>query len=298
MTRKIFLPSLFALVLCTSCGDGEPTYDASGIFEITEVIVSAEGTGQIVTFNIQEGDNLTAGQAVGCIDTIQLSLRREQLLATQSATDSKHLNENKQLASLRQQIANLERERKRFEGLLAENAATQKQVDDINYQIEVLRRNLAATGEQLAGTNSSLDGQSRSLAAQISQTEDAIRKSVIVSPITGTVLASYAEQGEYATTGKPLFKVADVSRMKLRAYITADQLTGLKLGQAATVYADQGTDSRKAYKGKVVWISDKAEFTPKTIQTRDERANLVYAVKIEVANDGLIKDGMYGEVEF
>ncbi len=285
-----------ALALLAACSKGDADYDASGVFETTEVIVSAKGTGEIQSFTIEEGQEVKPGEVLGCIDTLQLSLKKRQLSATMSATDSKRLNESRQVSSIRQQITNLQREKKRFVELLAAHAATAKQVDDINYQIEVLQQQLAATQEQIGSNNSSLGKQSAGIGAQMAQIEDQIRNAVITSPIKGVVLTKYAETGEYAVLGRALFKVSDVSCMKLRAYITADQLTTLKIGQKVKVFADQGKEDRKAYDGVVAWISDKAEFTPKTIQTRDERANLVYAVKVEVKNDGLIKRGMYGGV--
>lgn len=291
----ILAVSLLALGACTS---QEENYDASGIFETTEVIVSAKGTGELQSFRIEEGQAVQQGEVVGLIDTLQLSLRDRQLAATLLATESKRLNETNQVAHLRQQIENLQREKERFTALLNAKAATAKQVDDIDYQIKVLQNQLVATQEQINSSNSSLSRQSESIQAQRAQMEDQIRNAMISSPITGTVLTKYAEQGEFAVPGKALFKVADVSQMKLRAYITADQLTQLKLGQQVTVYADSGETDRKSYTGRVVWIADKAEFTPKTIQTRNERANLVYAVKIAVENDGFIKRGMYGEVRF
>lgn len=284
--------------LLTACGNNNGNYDASGIFETTEVIVSAKANGEIMRFDIEEGEDVTPQKVIGYIDTMQLALKKEQLLATRTATDSRVLSENQQLASLRQQIANQQLERKRFEELVKADAATQKQLDDINYQIEVLEKQLAATQEQISSSNNSLTNQSTSIEAQLAQIEDQIRNSIITSPIRGTVLTKYTEPGEYAAPGRALFKVSDVENMKLRAYITADQLTALKIGQKVKVYADRGKDERKEYDGTVTWISDKAEFTPKTIQTRDERANLVYAVKVEVRNDGLIKRGMYGEVKF
>lgn len=284
--------------LMTACGNSNGDYDASGIFETTEVIVSAKASGEIMQFDVEEGQEVMPQTQVGYIDTIQLALKKEQLLATRTATDSKVLNEARQLASIRQQIANQERERKRYEELVKDNAATQKQLDDINYQIEVLEKQLAATQEQINSSNSSLSNQSSGIAAQLGQIDDQIKNSLIVSPIKGIVLTKYTEPGEYAAPGRALFKVSDIENMKLRAYITASQLTGLKIGQKVKVYADRGEDDRKEYEGVVSWISDKAEFTPKTIQTRDERANLVYAIKVEVKNDGLIKRGMYGEVKF
>lgn len=285
-------------MLCTACKDDEVKYDATGMFETTEVIVSAKGTGELVTFTAEEGEQVKAGQMLGCIDTLQLHFKKQQLLSTISATESKRLSASRQVAAVQQQITNLQRERTRFAQLVKENAANQKQVDDIDYQISVLQRQIAATTEQIGSNNNSLTGQKGSIVAQIAQLDDQSRNAIVTSPIEGTILTKYAEQGEFASPGKPLFKVANVGDMKLRAYVTADQLTRLKLGQQVRVFADQGKADRKEYKGRLVWISDKAEFTPKTIQTRDERANLVYAVKVAVQSDGLIKDGMYGDVIF
>ena len=281
-----------------ACTSQEEQYDASGIFETTEVIVSAKGTGELQSFQVEEGQAVRQGEVLGWIDTLQLSLKDRQLAASLLATESKRLDEKRQVAHLSQQIENLQREKERFTALLNAKATTAKQVDDIDYQIKVLQNQLVATQEQINSSNSSLSRQSESIQAQRAQMEDQIRNAMISSPITGTVLTKYAEQGEFAVPGKALFKVADVSQMKLRAYITADQLTQLQIGQAVAVYADRGITDRKRYAGRVVWIADKAEFTPKTIQTRNERANLVYAVKIAVENDGFIKRGMYGEVRF
>ena len=281
-----------------ACTSQEEQYDASGIFETTEVIVSAKGTGELQSSQVEEGQAVRQGEVLGWIDTLQLSLKDRQLAASLLATESKRLDEKRQVAHLRQQIENLQREKERFTTLLNAKATTAKQVDDIDYQIKVLQNQLVATQEQINSSNSSLSRQSESIQAQRAQMEDQIRNAMISSPITGTVLTKYAEQGEFAVPGKALFKVADVSQMKLRAYITADQLTQLQIGQAVAVYADRGITDRKRYAGRVVWIADKAEFTPKTIQTRNERANLVYAVKIAVENDGFIKRGMYGEVRF
>lgn len=298
MKKKNILSLCAAIAALTACSSGEKDYDASGVFETTEVIVSAKATGEIISLNVEEGQNVKRNEMLGLIDTLQLSLHDQQLAANQSAADSKRLDANRQVASIRQQIINLQKEKKRFSDLLAANAATQKQVDDISYQIEVLQRQLAATQEQIGSNNQSAGNQSMGIKAQRAQTEDQIRKAHITSPITGTVLTKYAEQGEYATPGRALFKVGDISRMRLRAYITAPQLTTLKVGQKVKVFADMGETESKAYEGTVEWISDKAEFTPKTIQTRDERANLVYAIKVAVNNDGMIKRGMYGDVKF
>ena len=282
----------------TACGKGNKVYDASGVFESTEVTVSAEGNGKIMSLDLQEGDRLEAGAVVGCIDTVQLYLSKIQLEASRRAVGSGRLNISRQIAALESQIAKQRQELDRFTKLEQAGASNRKQVEDIQAQLDILERQLAAQKESLQNTNSNVSGQADALEAQMAQLEDRIRKCVITSPVSGTVLAKYSEAGELAVQGRALFKVADLESIRLRAYITADQLTNVKLGQAVEVYADQGTSGRKEYDGTLIWISDKAEFTPKTIQTRDERANLVYAVKIAVKNDGLIKLGMYGEVKF
>ncbi|MDO4160081.1 MAG: HlyD family efflux transporter periplasmic adaptor subunit [Prevotellaceae bacterium] len=295
-TYKIISIAMAALL--TACNSNDGDYDASGIFETTEVIVSAKANGEIMALNIEDGQIVRQFVPLGYIDTLQLAYQKDQLRANRVATNSRVLNTSQQIASINEQIAIQKRERKRYEQLVKANAATQKQLDDINYQIQVLEKQLAATSEQINSTNSSLQNQSTGIDAQLAQIDDKIYNSVITSPINGTILTKYVEKGEYAAPGKALFKIADITDMKLRAYVTASQLTSLKIGQKVRVYADQGEADRKEYQGTVTWISDKAEFTPKTIQTRDERANLVYAVKISVKNDGLIKDGMYGDVKF
>ena len=281
-----------------SCSSGNGDYDASGFFETTEVIVSARGNGELKQLGIEEGQEVSPNATLGYIDTIQLALKRQQLIATLSATDSRKLDENRQLATIRQQIANLKTEQHRFEELVKANAASQKQLDDINYNLEVLERQLSATSEQIGSNNTSLTGQSASIAAQVAQIDDQINNCIVYSPIKGTILSKYAEQGEFVAVGRALFKVGNVEDIKLRAYITASQLTTLQIGQGVKVYADLGENNRKEFEGRVSWISDEAEFTPKTIQTRDERSNLVYAIKILVKNDGTIKRGMYGDVKF
>lgn len=296
MKTNLFLAIAVAFML-SACGNGNNTYDASGIFEATEVMVSAKGTGEIMQFDIQEGQNVEANKQVGYIDTTQLYLKKVQLKANMKAVESRHYNVSKQIASIQQQIATQKTEQKRYENLIKSNAANQKQLDDINAQIALLEKQLTAQMETLENGNKSVTGESLGLEAQVAQIEDQIKKSIITSPIDGTVLSKYAEQGELASQGRTLFKVADIAHMHLRVYITADQLTSLKIGQQVKVYADQGKSDRKEYTGTITWISDKAEFTPKTIQTRDERANLVYAMKVAVQNDGLIKKGMYGEIK-
>lgn len=282
----------------TACENANPEYDATGVFETTEVIVSAQGNGEIMQLAIEEGSEVSPNELLGHIDTIQLSLKRQQLTATLSATESRKLDVNKQLASIRQQIANLKTEQLRYEKLVKANAASQKQLDDINYNLEVLHKQLSATSEQIGSSNSSLSGQSAGIAAQVAQIDKQIEDCLITSPIKGIILSKYAEQGEFAIPGRALFKVGDISDIKLRAYVSAPQLTSLQIGQKVKVYADFGETDCKEYEGTVTWISAEAEFTPKTIQTRDERSNLVYAIKIAVKNDGMIKRGMYGNVKF
>ena len=286
------------LVVLASCGNKDVDYDASGVFETTEVLVSARGTGEIVSLNIEEGQQVKANEELGRLDVTQLELKKDQLKSGKSAATSRKLNTAQQVASINQQIQNLQKEKARFQALLRDGAATQKQVDDIGYQIAVLQKQLSAVNEQVSTANTSIDGQSAGFDAQIGQVDDMLRQAVITSPIDGVILSKYAEQGEFAAPGRALFKVADVNQMRLRAYITADLLTNVKIGQKVKVYADQGEKGRKEYEGVVSWISSEAEFTPKTIQTRDERSNLVYAVKVDVKNDGIIKRGMYGDVKF
>ena len=267
------------------------------MFEATEVIVSAQGTGELVELNIEEGCEVTAGSQLGCIDTVQLYLKKEQLLANKVSVESRRYDISRQIASLQQQIATQKKEQARFENLVESNAANQKQLDDINAQLALLDKQLSAQIETLENNNRSVGGELLALSAQIAQIEDQIVKNRISSPIDGTILSKYAEPGELAAQGRALFKVADMENLFLRVYITADQLTSMKIGQPVSVFADEGVSGRRRYDGTVTWISDKAEFTPKTIQTRDERANLVYAVKIAVKNDGYIKRGMYGEIK-
>lgn len=281
----------------TSCGNDDAKYDASGVFETTEVTVSARVAGEIKALVAEEGQNVEAGEPLGEVDMAQLVLKKRQMEAGRNAALSRKLSTERQVSALGQQIANMESERARFEALLKDGAATRKQVDDIGYQIATLERQLMAAREQVVAANESIDGQTASYDAQIGQVEEMMRQAVIESPIDGVVLAKYAEAGEYAAAGRALFKVGDIRIMKLRAYVGAGQVTRLSIGQKVRVYADEGMESRREYEGTIAWISSEAEFTPKTIQTRDERSNLVYAIKISVENDGLIKRGMYGDVK-
>lgn len=286
------------LALFSACGNGAPKYDATGTFETTEVLVSAEASGRLLYFDIEEGMLLKAGEEVGVVDTVQLYLKKLQLEASLKSVEEQRPDILKQVAATKEQISAAQRERNRVANLLKVGAANQKQLDDAEDQLEVLRKQLVAQNSTLSNSHQSLTWQSSSVGIQVAQVEDQLRKCHITSPITGTVLAKYAEAGELTAMGTPLFKVADTEQMYLRAYITSEQLSQVKLGQKVTVFSDYGTGEHKQYPGVVTWISDTSEFTPKTILTKNERANLVYAVKIAVHNDGLLKIGMYGGVEF
>lgn len=286
------------LALFFACGNGAPKYDATGTFETTEVLVSAEASGRLLYFDIEEGMLLKAGEEVGVVDTVQLYLKKLQLEASIKSVEEQRPDILKQVAATKEQISAAQRERNRVANLLKVGAANQKQLDDAEDQLEVLRKQLVAQNSTLSNSHQSLTWQSSSVGIQVAQVEDQLKKCHITSPITGTVLAKYAEAGELTAMGTPLFKVADTEQMYLRAYITSEQLSQVKLGQKVTVFSDYGTDEYKQYPGVVTWISDTSEFTPKTILTKNERANLVYAVKIAVHNDGLLKIGMYGGVEF
>lgn len=285
-----------ALLLVSACGNRMPNYDATGTFEATEVIVSSEAAGKLLQLNVEEGTKLKVGEEVGLVDTVQLYLKKLQLEASMKSVESQRPDLAKQIAATKQQIVTAQREKRRVENLLAAGAANQKQLDDWGAQVALLERQLVAQESSLRNSTNSLTEQGNSVGIQIAQVEDQLNKCHIVSPIDGTVLAKYVEAGELATVGKPLFKVGEVDRMYLRAYITSEQLSSVKLGDKVTVYADYGNSEQKTYPGVVTWISDRSEFTPKTILTQNERANLVYAVKIAVENDGLLKIGMYGGV--
>lgn len=292
--KRIFI--YCALPLLTAACGRSGDFDATGTFEATEVVVSAEAAGRILRFDAEEGDVLEAGRQVGAIDTVQLYLQKLQLERQRASVVSNRPDIAKQAASLREQIAKQQTERRRVENLLRDGAATTKQLDDIDAQIKVLNGQLEAQLSTLRNNAASIDENSSSIDLQIARIEDQLAKCRIASPVAGTVLAKYSEAGELASVGRPLMKIADLDRIYLRAYFTSGQLAGLKLGQEVTVTADFGGDSRIDYPGRIVWIASESEFTPKTIQTRDSRANLVYAAKIAVENDGRLKIGLYGEV--
>ena len=292
MKRIVYIA---AAMLAASCGT-EAEFDAQGAFEATEVVVSSEATGRILNFEVEEGMAVEANQMVGAIDSVQLHLQRKQLVAQQSALLGSRPDVKKQVAALREQIAKQNEELRRVENMLKDGAATKKQKDDIEAQIKILESQLDATLSTLDKNTSTINNNSAALEAQIAALDDRISKCRVISPVGGTVLVKYAEAGELATVGKPLMKIADLDNIYLRAYFTSDQLAKVNLGDEVKVVADFGGDERYDYTGRVAWISSESEFTPKTIQTKDSRANLVYAVKIAVENDGRLKIGLAGEV--
>lgn len=296
MKHNVLTIAMVGAVLA-SCGGNEKEYDATGTFEATEVTVSAEQNGRILTFDINEGDRVSIGQEVALIDTTQLFLKARQVGATKMVYASQRPDISKQLAAVQQQLTKARQEQQRFAGLVKDGAANRKLLEDAESQVKVLERQLEALLSSLNTSTNSLNAQMGTADVQRLQVADELRKCHVAAPITGTVLDKYMERGEFATVGKPLFKLADTDNMYLRAYVTTAQLKQIKTGVTVKVYADYGNGERKEYDGKVTWISQKSEFTPKTILTDDERADLVYAVKIAVKNDGYIKIGMYGEVK-
>lgn len=287
----------FALALL-ACSGNENDFDATGTFESTEIIVSSEANGKIMELNLQEGDRLEAGAVLGYVDSTQLYLRKKQLEAGLRSVDIRKPDIRKQIASLEQQIAVARSEQQRMENLVKAKAGNQKQVDDIVNNIKYLQKQLDAQYSTLNKTTGGADAEAEGILYQIMQLDDQLQKSRIVNPQAGTVLVKYAEPGEVTAAGKPLYKIADTDLLYLRAYITSDQLSTLKQGQTVRVFADYGENDRREYPGTITWISDKSEFTPKGIQTKDERANLVYAIKVAVKNDGYLKIGQYGETVF
>lgn len=284
------------LFFLTACNNNKVSFDASGSFEAEETIISSEATGTIKQFDVEEGQILLAGQAIGYIDSTQLYLKKKQLIAQVGAMLSKKPNISAQLAALQSQLTTAQKEKVRITNLVNGNATPQKQLDDINAQIDVIIKQIEAQKSSLDISTEGISKETVPVDVQIDQLNDQLEKCKIINPVKGTVLAKYAEANEMTTAGKPLYKIADLSNIILRAYITSNQLTQVKLNQKVKVLTDDGKGGYKETEGTVTWINDKAEFTPKTIQTKDERANLVYAIKVKVKNDGSYKIGMYGEV--
>ena len=295
---KKFITMAIAALLLAACGNSEKEYDATGTFEATETTVSAEQNGTLLTFAINEGDEIEAGSEVGLIDTTQTWLKLQQARATQEVYQSQKPDMEKQTSATRQQLAKAQAEQQRYKELVADGAAPSKMLDDATNQVQVLQRQLAAQLSSLSTNTNALSKQMAATEVQIDQLRDQLRKCHIKAPLKGTVLEKYAERGEFVAVGKPLFKMADMEQVYIRAYVTSAQLQSIRTGQQVKVFADYGDGKKQEYDGTISWISSRSEFTPKTILTDDERADLVYAVKVRVKNDGFIKIGMYGEVKF
>jgi HlyD family secretion protein len=293
MKNLLTIISLSVIIL-SGCSNDKQKSDAFGNFEATETIVSSESSGKLYELNVEEGQVIEANKIVGYIDTTQLYLKKLQLAQQKNTTRTKFKNVSAQISVLQEQKSVAVRERDRVERLLKDNAATGKQLDDINGNIDVINKQINSVDIQNSTTNEELKG----LDVQIQQVVDQLQKSNITNPVKGTVIMKFAEQGEIVSFGKPLYKIADISIMELRVYVSGAQLPEIKLGQKVKVLIDDGKSGYKTLEGEISWISSKAEFTPKIIQTKEERVNLVYAVKVRVNNDGSLKIGMPGEIMF
>ena len=296
MKKVNILYSLIIVLIVSACASSNGKYDASGTFEAVETIISAEANGTLLQFDIHEGQELKASQTVGIIDSTSLVDRKAQLERSKKATLSGRPQTKLQTEALKKELANAILNRDRLKNLVTGGVATQKQLDDANTQVAALEAKIDAQESSLNSTTTSINEQASVIDAQLQEVNNQLAKCKIVNPVDGTILSKYAERYEIAIAGKPLYKIANLSDLIFRAYITGSQLTKIKLNQAVKVYADFGEEKRE-YDGAVEWISGKSEFTPKTIQTQDERANLVYAVKIAVKNDGYLKIGMYGQIK-
>lgn len=289
---------ILTLFFFSSCKEKEKEYDATGTFEATETTVFAEQSGALLTFSVNEGDNIEANMEVGLIDTTQTWLKIQQLHATKEVYRSQKPDMERQIAATRQQLVKARQDEQRYRELVADGAAPSKMLDDASSQVKVLQRQLDAQISSLSTSSRALDKQTAAAEVQVSQLRDQLRKCHIITPTKGTVLEKYVERGEFVSIGKPLFKIADTENMYMRAYVTSAQLQNIKIGQQVKVFADYGNNQRKEYQGTISWISSRSEFTPKTILTDDERADLVYAIKVAIKNDGFVKIGMYGQVKF
>lgn len=308
---KKYMVGFFGILLA-ACSNKNGDFDAQGVFETEEVMVSAEIPGKLLSFSVQEGDSLQQNQPVALLDSMALVLQKAQLQASVKALNEKTLDVNPQIELYKKQyevqsvqLKNLQFEKNRIQELLKSDAATRKQMDDLVFQIESLEKQMSVTQQLIKVQQTSVGTQNRSILSEVEPlekridgVEDQLKKSTVLNPLNGVVLNTYAEAGEVVGAGKPLYKIADINTMILRVYVTGDQLSALKIGQMVKVYVDQDKESYKSYDGRIIAIANKAEFTPKTIQTKDERANLVYAIKVQVKNDGYLKIGMYGEVKF
>ncbi|HEY4800495.1 MAG TPA: HlyD family efflux transporter periplasmic adaptor subunit [Bacteroidia bacterium] len=295
--KSNFIMIVAATTLLMACNNTQNNFDAAGAFESVETIVSTEASGTLKGFKVEEGQTLQPGQFIGYVDSMQLYLKKKQLEAQIKAVLSGMPDAPKQVAVLEEQLKNAEKEQQRFANLIKANAGTQKQLDDINEQIEVIKKQIEAQKSTLGISSANISQQTLPLQKQIDQLNDQIVKCKIINPIHGTVLTKYSQDHEVVMPGKALYKIAETDTLILRAYITGSQLSAVKLGQKIKVRIDKGAKQYGEYSGSIFWISDKSEFTPKTIPTKEERADLVYAIKVRVVNDGFLKIGMYAEVK-
>lgn len=296
-TTLMYTMGLSAVFLLSSCSGNSIRYDACGQIEATEITVSAENSGKIIWLQVEEGDRLQAGQFVGCLDTMPVFLQKKELEERREGARSKLIDPERQLAPQRASLENLRKDYERYKTLQQKEAGTQKQVDDIEVQLKMTARNIAAQQQTYDNNNRSVRKEMDVYTVQAAQKADQLQKCRITAPAAGTVLTKYAEEGEMVTTGTPIFQLADLDHLYVRAYFTTRQLSGLKLGSHVQVLAEDGTEQPRTYDGEICWIADRAEFTPKNIQTRDEQADLVYAAKIRVNNDGYLRIGMYAYVQ-
>ena len=295
---KLFTLAVFFIAGMYGCKQKKIEPDAFGVFEATEITISSENNGKMLWFNVEEGKTYQAGEKVGCIDTLQTYLQIKQLEASIGAALAKRPDLPSQVQTLYNKLETLNKEKNRTATLVAANAINSKQLDDINAEIHITNSQIAAMESNLTITNKSIMEEVSAMRFQKMQLQDALTKCQIISPITGTVLKKYIEPNELAFQGKPLFKIADLTNMFIRVYITEDMLSTVQLGQSADIHIDMPNNEEKVIEGTVSWISSKAEFTPKMIQTKNERVNLVYAVKVSFKNDGSAKIGMPGDVKF
>jgi HlyD family secretion protein len=291
---KIKFIILTTCIAISACSGNKKKADAYGNFEAVEVMVSSETQGKLLQFNAEEGQQLKAGEQVAVIDTVSNFYRKQQFLAQKEAATARLTQVKTQIDVQNEQYKNLQREKQRIDKLVADKAAPEKQLDDINNQLAVTNKQIVSIQSQ----NQAIAGEIRALQYQVAQIQDLLHKSIIQNPINGVVLEKYVENNELVVPGKVLYKIANLSVLKLRVYISGTQLPHIKLGQQVTVLIDNDKNSNTELTGKISWISQQAEFTPKIIQTKEERVNLVYAVKIDVPNNGSLKIGMPGEVVF
>jgi len=296
--KNIQISIVTAALLAFSCSNENDLYDASGTFEATEVNIASEANGIIKQFDLEEGQTLEIGQYLGYVDSTQIYLQKQQLEAQIKVLLNKKPNIALQISSMEEQLRQAKREQQRIRNLVEGKAAPQKALDDATSQVEIIENQIKAQKSTLSISTASLVNETEPIQAQIRQLNDKLEKCKIVNKVKGTVLTKFSEENEATVQGAPLYSIANLDALTLRAYITGEQLSDVKIGQQVKVLIDSSSEDYKTYEGTVEWVSDKAEFTPKTIQTKEERANLVYAVKIKVPNDGYLKIGMYGEVKF